>query len=86
MQPKGPLAHEPAAHACRVELRKAYIKRSHEFAATLQRGEKGLRNERTPDDAMRYQSVMFALAKALDKARVSLVSHLLSLSCKLYCS
>jgi hypothetical protein len=52
-----------------VELRKAFIRRSHEFAATLQRGEKGARNERSPDDAMRYQSVMFAMSKALDKAR-----------------
>ena len=57
--------------ACRVELRQAYIRRSHEFAGTLRRGEKGARNERTPDDAMRYQSVMFALSKALDKAGAS---------------
>ncbi len=58
----------------RVEAREAYMRRSHEFAVGLLAHEGGRQlTERTPDDALRYQSVMFALAKALDKVRPGLL-------------
>ena len=50
------------------------MRRSHEFAVGLLAHEGGRQlTERTPDDALRYQSVMFALAKALDKVRSGLL-------------
>ena len=48
------------------------MRRSQEFAVGLLAHEAGRQlTERTPDDALRYQSVMFALAKALDKVRAA---------------
>ena len=49
-----------------MALRKAYIKRHHEFIAAV---ESCTTLERTPDDSLRFQSVMFSLVRALDKVR-----------------
>ncbi len=51
-----------------MALRKAYIKRHHEFIASV---ETGKTLERTPDDSLRYQSVTFSLVRALDKVEHS---------------
>ena len=45
--------------------RKAYIRRHHEFIAALADAPALL--EGTPDDSLRFQSVMFAIVRALDK-------------------
>ena len=54
--------------SCRVALRKAYIKRHHEFIASI---ETAASLERTPDDSLRYQSVTFSLIRALDKVAIA---------------
>ncbi|BDA49627.1 hypothetical protein COCOBI_14-2470 [Coccomyxa sp. Obi] len=51
----------------RVKLRKQYVQRQHEFVFALHRATEPHLVDRTPDDALRYQSVMFALIRALDK-------------------
>ncbi len=48
-----------------MALRKAYIRRHHEFIASMEDAPALL--ERTPDDSLRFQSVMFAIVRALDK-------------------
>jgi len=56
--------------ACgRVELRKAYIHRQHEHVFAMKRSKEPHLLERSPDDALRFQSVCFSLACALDKVR-----------------
>ncbi len=51
----------------RVQLRKQYVQKQHELVSALHRAEESHLIDRTPDDALRYQSVMFALIRALDK-------------------
>ncbi len=51
-----------------MALRKAYIRRHHEFTASV---ETGATLERTPDDSLRYQSVTFSLIRALDKVAIT---------------
>ena len=58
---------------CRVALRRAYIKRHHEFLISVK---SCTSLERTPDDSLRYQSVIFSLIRALDKVRRSPVPSL----------
>lgn len=53
----------------RVKLRRQYVQKQHEFAFAMQRDTEPHMIERSPDDALRYQSVMFALIRALDKVR-----------------
>ena len=53
-----------------MALRRAYIKRHHEFIASVQ---KCTTLERTPDDTLRFQSVTFSLVRALDKVWQSVI-------------
>jgi hypothetical protein len=52
-----------------VQLRKQYVKKQHEFMFAMRRATEPHLVDQTPDDALRYQSVMFALIRALDKVR-----------------
>ena len=56
-----------------MALRRAYIKRHHEFLISVK---SCTSLERTPDDSLRYQSVIFSLIRALDKVRRSLAPSL----------
>lgn len=55
--------------APRVELRKGLNERARQFAEGAAAG-CAAGAERTPDDALRFQSVIFALSKVLDKVRL----------------
>ncbi len=50
-----------------MQLRMQYVQKQHEFVFALHRAKEPHMMDRTPDDALRYQSVMFALIRALDK-------------------
>lgn len=52
-----------------MQLRKQYVKKQHEFMFAMRRATEPHLVDQTPDDALRYQSVMFALIRALDKVR-----------------
>ncbi len=54
------------------------MKKQHEFAFAMRRATEPHLVNRTPDDALRYQSVMFALIRALDKVRLPPHDTLLS--------
>ncbi len=61
-----------------MELRKALNERSREFAACAAAG-CAAGAERTPDDALRFQSVLFGLSTVLDKVRAPLLAGRASL-------
>lgn len=80
------LLHKAVYLRGRVQLRKQYVQKQHEFVFALHRAKEPHLMDRSPDDALRYQSVMFALIRALDKVNphphpsVSLYSTLLVIS------
>ena len=51
-----------------MQLREQYVQAQRVYVGGLQRGDAPCFAERTPDDAVRFQSIMFALTCALDKA------------------
>lgn len=55
--------------SCRVELRKNYIRISHEYHLEVKsQSNKPQIKNRTVDDAVRYLSFLFAASNAVDKA------------------
>ena len=61
---------------CRVKFRQLQRQRLQVYVGLVVKGDDPILKDRTSDDGIRYQSVVFAFAKSFDKI-TKLVGHLL---------